>query len=553
MQELEKKAYKYAIKNAYLHDGKADLGAVIGKIKALEPDIEIKKAIEYAKHAIEMVNNMPFEEIKREYGRFEREEGFELKPVQKEEHLPELTWAEQQAVVTRFAPNPNGLMHLGSARAAILSHEYAKRYKGKFLLRFDDTDPKVKTPIPNAEELFKKDLKWLKCSIAKTYFASDRLNIYEEYMKKLIEMGRAYVCTCDPEEWRRKIKAQEACPCRNKKASEHLKRFEKMLRYEFKEGEAVLRIKTILSHKDPSVRDWWLAKIVDEPTHPRVSSEHHVWPSYNFASALDDHLLGVTLIIRGQEHQQNETKQMFLYSYFGWEYPHTIYTGRVMLEGVTLSTSKIREGIEKGVYIGWDDPRLGTIAALRRRGFQSETIRKIILSIGVKPNDTTIEWNTLAAINREIISERSERISAIEEPFRLVVEFAPAKEVKTDFGTVKLNEGLQKFIVEKKLIKNKLNGIVRLRNAYNVKIKKIAELQAFAEYAGDEKIEPIIPWITEPVKIEIMMPNAKKIERVTDKAILKKKVDETCYIDNLGFVRIDNVTETKVDAWFAHR
>ena len=485
MQELEKKAYKYAIKNAYLHEGKADLGAVIGKIKALEPDIEVKEAVEYAKHAIEKVNNMPFEEIKREYERFEQGEGFELKPVQKEEHLPELPWAEQQAVVTRFAPNPNGLMHLGSARAAILSYEYAKRYKGKFLLRFDDTDPKVKTPIPNAEELFKKDLKWLKCSVTKTYFASDRLNIYEEYMRKLIEIGRAYVCTCDPEEWRGKIKAQKACPCRNKKTSEHLKRFEKMLKHEFKEGEAVLRIKTVLSHKDPSVRDWWLAKIVDEPTHPRVSSEHHVWPSYNFASALDDHLLGVTLIIRGQEHQQNETKQMFLYSYFGWEYPHTIYTGRVMLEGVTLSTSKIREGIEKGIYIGWDDPRLGTIAALRRRGFQSETIRKIILSIGIKPNDTTIEWNTLAAINREIISEKSERISAIEEPFRLVVEFAPAKEVKTDFGTVKLNEGLQKFIVEKKLIKNKLNGIVRLRNAYNVKIKKIAELQAFAEYVGD--------------------------------------------------------------------
>lgn len=553
MQELEKKAYKYAIKNAYLHDGKADLGAVIGKIKALAPDIEIKEAIEYAKAAVEKVNSMQFDEIKAEYERFEREEGFELKPVEKEDKLPELPWAEQQEVVTRFAPNPNGLMHLGSARAAILSHEYAKRYNGKFLLRFDDTDPKVKTPIPDAERLFKRDLKWLKCDVYKTYFASDRLNIYEEYMRKLIEMGRAYVCVCDPEEWRTRIKAQKACPCRNLSPKEHMERFERMVRHEFKEGEAVLRIKTLLSHKDPSVRDWWIAKIVDEPMHPRVSSTQHVWPSYNFASAIDDHLLGVTLIIRGQEHQQNETKQMFLYSYFGWEYPHTIYTGRVMLEGAVLSTSKIREGIEKGIYIGWDDPRLGTIAALRRRGFQAETIRKVILDIGIKPSDTTIEWNTLAAINREFIINRSERISVIEEPFKLIVEYAPAKQVKTDFGTIQLNEGLQDFIVEKKHIENKLNAIVRLRNAYNVKIKKITALQAFAEYVGDEKREPIIPWITEPVEIEIMMPDAKKIKRVTDKRILRKKVDETCYIDNLGFVRIDNVTETKVEAWFAHR
>jgi glutamyl-tRNA synthetase len=551
MQILEKNAYKYAIKNAFLHDGKASLQAVIGKIKALHPEVDIKKAVKAAKAAVKRVNGMRFEEIEKEYKKFEAEEGFELKPPEKSETLPKLPWAKHQKVVTRFAPNPNGLMHLGSARAAILSYEYARRYKGKFILRFDDTDPKVKTPIENAEELFKKDLSWLGCKVDETYFASDRLDIYKQYMKKLIEMGRAYVCTCDPEKWRAKIKQQMPCPCREKKPKEHMKRFEKMLKNEYKQGEAVLRIKTILSHRDPSVRDWWIAKVVDEPVHPRVPSTEHVWPSYNFASAIDDHLLGVTLIIRGQEHQQNETKQMFLYNYFGWEYPHTIYTGRVMLEGVTLSTSKIREGIESGLYSGWDDPRLGTIAALRRRGFRAETIRKIILSIGAKPNDTTIEWNTLVAINRKLIGEKSPRINALEEPFRLIVEYAPEKEIKFDSRSLKLNAGLQDFVVEKRFV-SKVKAVIRLRNAYNVRIKKISTLQAFAEYAGDTKKQPIVPWVLEPIDMYITMPDASVQKKVVDKA-LKMKVDETYYIDELGFVRIDSVSEEKISAWFAHR
>jgi len=551
MQTIEKHAYKYAIKNAFLHNGKASLQAVIGKIKALHPEIDVKEAVDAAKEAVRKVNSMGFEAIRGEYEKIEDKEGFELRPKEKSTSLPELPWAKHQKVVTRFAPNPNGLMHLGSARAALLSYEYAKKYKGRFILRFDDTDPKVKTPIKNAEELFRKDLGWLGCKIDKIYFASDRLNIYKQYMKKLIEMGRAYICTCKPEKWREKIKQQMPCPCREKKPKEHMKRFEKMLKNEYKQGEAVLRIKTILSHRDPSVRDWWIAKVVDKPVHPRVAPTEHVWPSYNFASAIDDHLLGVTLIIRGQEHQQNETKQMFLYNYFGWEYPHTIYTGRVMLEGVTLSTTKIREGIEKGIYMGWDDPRLGTIAALRRRGFKAETIREIILDIGTKPNDTTIEWKTLAAVNRRHIGEISPRINTVEEPFRLVVEYAPEKEIKFGSKVLKLNAGLQDFVVEKCFI-DRIKAVIRLRNAYNVRIKKISSLQAFAEYVGDSKRQPVVPWVLEPIKMEITMADASKQERVIDKA-LGLKVDETAYIDGLGFVRIDEIGEEKVCAWFAHR
>lgn len=552
MQNIEKAAYKYAIKNAMLHEGKASAQAVVGKLKALFPDIDMKQAIKAAQEAAEKVNSMSFEDIQKEFERIEKEEGYELKPKQKTPGLPDLPWAKNKKVVTRFAPNPNGPMHIGSARAAILSYEYAAKYNGTFILRFDDTDPKVKKPMENAEEVFRKDLSWLGCKIDKVYFASDRLAIYRKYMVELIKKGRAYVCTCDPEEWRKKIKQQSPCPCRDKSVNEHLKRFEKMVNNEYKEGEAVLRVKTLLSHADPSVRDWWAAKVVDNPVHPRAPKTEHVWPSYNFASAIDDHLLGTTLIIRGQEHKQNETKQVFLYNYFGWEYPHTIYTGRVMLEGVVLSTSRTKEAIEAGKYSGWDDPRLGTIIALRKRGFAPETIRRIILEIGIKPNDTTIEWDMLVAINREIISNRSPRINAIDEPARLIVEFPPEKEVKiSDEIKIKLNEGLQDFFVEKKMLEG-AKGAVRLRNAYNIKVKKITSMQAFAEYAGDEKIEPIIPWVLEPIEIYITMDDNSVIKKYVDRKV-GFKVDNTYYIDNLGFVRIDKISENRIDAMFTHR
>src|SRR3989344_6387309 len=344
--EIEKTAYRYAIKNAFLHGGKADIAAVIGKVVALHKDVELRKALPSIQAMVKKVNSMPLDEIAEEYKKFEG--SYELKPPEKKEGLPDLEWAEKEGVITRFAPNPNGPFHLGSARAAILSHEYARKYGGKFLLRFDDTDPKVKKPIQNAKVIFLEDLEWLGCSVDEIYFASDRLETYYAFMRKVIEDEKAYVCTCEVEKWRSLTRQKKACPCRKKKPEKQMQLFEKMLSNELKEGNAVLRLKTDLNHADPSVRDWWIAKIVDKPEHPNTNAAgKHVWPSYNFASAIDDHEFGVTLIIRGQEHEQNQTRQEFLYNYFGWKYPHSIHFGRVSFEGAVLSTSMIRKELKR--------------------------------------------------------------------------------------------------------------------------------------------------------------------------------------------------------------
>ncbi|MFH1257220.1 MAG: glutamate--tRNA ligase [Candidatus Diapherotrites archaeon] len=552
-EKVRQHAHRYAVKNAFLHSGKADLGAVVGKVIALEKGLDFKKAMPIIKEEVDKVNAMGLEEIKAAYEKFEG--SYELKPKEKVPGLEPLEWAEKgEKAITRFAPNPNGPFHLGNARAAILSHEYARKYNGRFYLRFDDTDPKVKKPIANAKEVFLHDLQWLGCKVDEVFFASDRLEIYYEHMKKLIELGGAYVCSCESQKWREMTKEKKACPHREVEPKEQKKLFEQMLSHQLKEGQAVLRVKTELDHADPSIRDWWAAKIVDEVNHPNKNAQgKHVWPSYNFASAVDDHLLGTTLILRGQEHAQNQTKQEFLYTYFGWVYPHAMHFGRVKLEGMVLSTSKIAKGIEEGLYTGWDDPRLGTIKALRRRGFDPRALKEAIIEIGAKPNDATIEMSKLSDLDKKFIESESRRAAFFEEPVKLDVIYAQESEVEKDGVQFSLAPGTQTFLVPKKELEPLKEGsVIRLRQAYNVLLRKKDEFTAIGEWAGAAKKDKnIINWVLNPMDVEVLDAKNQKVLGVTEE-FNAKKGDRLCF-DKFGYVIVEEAKNGKINCIFTHK
>ena len=161
----------------------------------------------------------------------------------------------------------------------------------------------------------REDLKWLGCKVDEEYIQSDRLPIYYEYAEKLLRDGNAYVCTCIPDEFRKKTLQSEPCPCRSLPPTEHLERWKRMLNGGYAEGEAVVRVKTDLNHPNPAVRDWPALRIIDTKKypHPRVGSKYRVWPLYNMAAGVDDHLLGITHIIRGKEHLTNGVRQEFMY------------------------------------------------------------------------------------------------------------------------------------------------------------------------------------------------------------------------------------------------
>ncbi len=561
--DIKKEARKYAIKNAFLHNGKADVKAVVGKLIALDHELSknLSRHIKEITEEVDKVNAMGAEEIRKEFLPIEKT--YELKPKEKVAGLKPIEWAEKGGkVVTRYAPNPNGLMHLGNARAALMSWEYAEKYKGKFILRFDDTDPKVKKPIENAEEIFREDLGWLGIKVGEVYFASDRLDIYQKHMEKLIEKGKAYVCICDVEEWREKITKGNPCECRERNPEKQMKLFEDMKSGKIKEGKAVLRLKTDLKSKDPSLRDWWMAKVVNSPEHPGAGKNVHLWPSYNFASAIDDHELGVTLIIRGQEHAQNAEKQGFVYGYLGWDYPDSIHTGRIKLEKMVLSTSKTREGIERGEYSGWDDPRLGTLKALRRRGFQAKTLREILEEIGVKSSDTTVTMKALIAVNKKYVDEKAERFAFMEEPMKLKAEkckkMRVGKPVHPDFPEkgerdFELKEGVNEFWIPKSEVTGKKRGDkLRMRHAFNVRVETVGDLEAEAEFIGERKADfPVLSWIKNEVQCEVLMPDNLKKHGIIDAEIQAKKEGQIVFLERFGYARIDSLKE-KIVLVYAH-
>ena len=570
---VEELILKYALINAYTHKGKANAKAVIGKVLGENPELrpKAKEIIPLVNEVVERVNGMSIEEqeakLRELYPEF-----FEAKKEKREEKkgLPPLPKAEKGKVVTRFAPNPDGAFHLGNARAAILSHEYARLYGGKFILRFDDTDPKVKRPEPIFYEWIIEDLKWLGFQIDEIHAASDRLEIYYDYAERLIKMGKAYVCTCSPEEFREFRDKGIACPHREEPVEVQLERWRKMLNGEYKEGEAVVRIKTDLKHPNPAVRDWPALRIIDNPNHPRAGNKYRVWPLYNFASAIDDHELGVTHIFRGQEHAENETRQRYIYDYFGWEYPVTVHHGRLSIEGVILSKSKTRKGIQEGKYLGWDDPRLGTIRALKRRGIRPEAIRELIIEVGLKRSDTTISWDNLAAINRRIVEPIANRYFFVADPIPMYIEGArefvaeiPLHPDHPERGVRKLKfePGKPVYVSSDDMELFKPGNFVRLKDLFNVEIVEVSEEGIKArfhsiEYEVAKKNHwRMVHWVTEGKPCEVLVPHGDEllVRRGLLESDAELKVDDIVQFERFGFVRIDQVTAEKVVAIFAHK
>ncbi len=550
----ENDALRYAIRNAYEHKGRADAGALIGKLKALYPDAEIKTLVPIAKAAAEKVNNMGMDEIHELYEKFAAE-GFELKIPEKKVGLLDLEWAATQPVVTRYAPNPSAPGHLGHLRPAVLSYLYAKKYHGKFILRFDDTDPKLKKPLADGEQMYLDDLKWVGVTPDLVARASDRFELYDDYMKQIVEMGKAYLCTCDKEVWKAHILKQEACPCRELATSEQRERLNKFLTHTYKQGEAVLRIKTALTHEDPSQRDWPLARIVDKPLHYRVKNRY-VWPTYNFASAIDDHLMGVTLIIRGQEHYQNMLKQKWLYAHFGWTYPNAFHHGRLLMKGVELSKSKMIAGIQSGKYSGWDDPKLFTIAALRRKGFTPQGLTDLIVDLGVKTSDTVLDVPLMGNFNRKYV-QNSLTYTLVQEPIPLEVDFCPELEVKMDEKVYSLKQGRQAFFVSKEDAQKWSEGtLIRMRNAYIAKINFLDEYHVNAQFVSTKKLENTtqINWLPHGVDVKIILPGmeTKIVYGLADETLNQVHVNEEVFFPNFGFCRVDSKDEKEITLWYTH-
>ncbi|RLG78844.1 MAG: glutamate--tRNA ligase [Thermoprotei archaeon] len=581
-EEVLRELRGYALLNAVEHGGKAVPGPVISKVLGRHPELRTraKDVARAAAEAVKEVNSIPLEEQQRILEK-EYPELLQRKEAKEERKgLPPLPNVDKWGKVrTRFAPNPDFLIHLGNARPAILSHEYAKMYEGVMILRFEDTDPKTKPPMPEAYKLIKEDLRWLGVEWQEEYIQSLRMGIYYDMAKELIRRGGAYVDLCTQEEFRTYKLARKPCPHRNQEIERNLELFEKMINGHFGEGEAVLRVKTEITHKDPSVIDWVAFRIIDtdKNPHPIVGSRYAAWPTYNFAAGVDDHLLQVTHILRGKEHSINTVKQSYLYAHMGWEYPEVINLGRLKLEGLILSKSQIKKIMSEnpGRFSGPDDIRFGTIASLRNRGIEAEAIRQIIMDVGAKSTDAVVSWDNIAAANRKLIDPKTKRLMAVTKPVLLRInEYGGPAEVtipnhpdNQELGkrTIKLtpNNGVLEVYVEAQdLEKATRKGGMRLMEFCNVQIEDVSRDVAEGVYAGTslndarEKGYSIVQWVPREGSIEAEIVVPKELELRTIKAVAEPELGmlekgEKAQLVRFGFIKIQEPGKP-VKAVFIH-
>ncbi len=568
---------RIALLNAVHYDGKAQFQPVLGKLLTEKPQLKarIKEIVPVINEVIREVNALSLEKQKE----IIKEEQVEAPPKEKTEKaktLPPLPNVEAyDRVVTRFAPNPDCVLHLGSARAIVLSDEYAKMYKGSFRLRFEDTDPRLKRSALPFYDAIREDLKWLGCSWDMEVIQSDRLPIYYGHAERLIRKGGAYVCTCSSEEFRQLALAKKPCPCRDCSPTEHIARWKKMLDGTYKEGTAVVRVKTDLNHPNPAVRDWPALRIINPKKypHPRVGNKYRVWPLYNFSAGIDDHLMGMTHIIRGKEHLTNQTRQEFMYRHLGWKYPEAIHYGRMKIEGGVLSKSKIVEGVRTGAFTGWDDPRLATFIALRKRGILPETIRRLIIEVGPKTVDVTLSWDNLYALNRKLIDPLANRYFFVRDPRKILVKgISRSATVKTRLHPEHPERGFRVFKIKPKngevdfwvssqdsvLFKNE--KIVRLMGFINLKVENVEKgvIEAGFHSKSHEEARklgaPLIQWVPAETGIpcEVLMPDASTARGIAEDTCRNLKPNDIVQFERFGFVRVDSI-DWKLSTYFAHR
>ena len=525
-EDTQQMIWHLALQNAFEYEGKGAVGSVIGRIMSTRQDLrqyggQISPLVA---QSVQKANKLAQDEGLDHIESILANEAPHLlegrKKQEKREGLPELKNADGIKPVFRFAPNPNGPLSFGHARGVVINGTYAKDHDGTFILRFDDTDTTVKPPSLSAYDLIPKEVEWLLGRPAeRIVVASDRIPQYYEHAERMLEEGFGYACMCSAEKFREYRESKTNCPCRDKSPEKNLEDWNKMLDGTYKPGDAVIRVKTDMALKNPALRDWPALRMQDtvQNPHPRpnIGSTYKVWPLLDFQSAVEDHLQGVTHIIRGKDLMDSTRKQTLLYEHFGWTYPETIYWGRVKVhEWGGFSTSKMRASIENGEYEGWDDPRLPTIQGLQARGIQANALRNFWIELGVTQKDISVPLATLFSHNTKMIDDDAPRLSFVRNPIAVHLDGDIPEHVTLPLHPNHPNKGVRTILMNPSTVhieSNDASGLYRL--------KEFADVEANGILGSIERSDkrPIIHWVSESTSKEatLIIPDQEEMQRIT--------------------------------------
>lgn len=543
-----------ALQNAVEYEGKGAIGSVIGRIMAMREDLKQhgKAVTALVAAEVNQANALASSdglEALRTILQTEAPHLLEKRETKaRREGLPDLNNAEKGRVVLRFAPNPNGPLSFGHARGLVINSMYREMYDGTFILRFDDTDTKVKPPMLEAYEQIEEETAWLiGRKPDRVVIASDRIETYYEHARTMLEEGHGYVCRCSADEFKVHRVGKTNCPCRDQQVSDNIIFWERMLNGKFKPGDAVVRVKTDMTLKNPALRDWPALRIQDTKAHPHprpeIGSRFTVWPLLDFQSAVEDHLQGVTHIIRGKDLMDSTRKQTLLYQHFGWTYPETLYWGRVKVhEWGGFSTSQMRLDIEAEAYTGWDDPRLPTLQALRKRGIQAEALRNFWLELGITQKDISVPLATLYSHNTKIVDAQAPRLSFIRDPvdYMLIGEYDATLELPVHPNDSQM--GIRSWNIKQGTVWLESEDLGKM----DVRLKEFADVALHDQEARVESIErtdqrPIIHWLAASNSVDAILTETKDNKFIRHEGKLESHtypVGTIVQLERIGYARI---------------
>lgn len=554
--DVEKLITKALLENALTH-GSTRADAAMGPVMRECPEYRSKQkeVLKLAKPIAERINQQSEQDWKQELERL----GGSGAPVKEHQDPFEL---EHPAPVLRFEPSVSGPMHIGHAVPLGLNHLLAARNDGKLILRIADTNPdNIYEP---AYELLVKDAKWFTHeNISEVIIQSDRMELYYAYAERMLKEGWAYVCTCEPETFRKLIHDKQGCPCRSKPPAIHLERWE-FMRTEWKPGDAVVRVKTDIEHKNPAIRDWPALRI-NTSEHPRQKNKYRVWPLMNFSVSVDDIELGMTHVLRAKDHADNAKRQEYMYGYFDKPVPVVYNIGKINFTDLKLSTSKTRKRIDEGEFTGWDDIRLPFLPALRKRGFQNEALLRMAEEMGLSAKDKKLSkeeyFTNLEAFNREIIDPIAERAFFVEDPQIIEIKGAPIMEVEKDLhpdnkkGGRKLTVG-PKVAVDPTDLQQPEGILFRLMDAYNFRYEEGAwtyvskDLEDYQQ-AEKRRIIHYLPAEHDSYELTIKMPDGNLKQGIAEQHVRTYTQGALLQLERVGFVCVEDAS--KHECWYAHQ
>jgi len=462
----------FALKNAVAHNGKASPEAIVPKVLGEDSSLknDMKKLMADINKVVLEVNKMGIEEQKKELLILD---AHALDKKEEAVDLPEIPGIIKGKCSFRLPPGPEKQLHVGHALSFLLNEYYAKRYDGKLILRFEDTNPeKSKQEFVQG---IREDLKALGIKYDEEYFLSDNMQDYYKYADSLIKAGFAYACICPKNESNDECFEKKRCSCADKDINCSLRHWNKMRYGTYKEGECVIRLKGEMKSKNSAMWDPVIFRI-NKVKHYRQGSKYFAWPVYDFTASIEDSK--ITHVLRDSNWTQRVELQDYIREKCGiTAHPVNVLYSRYEIEGGLTKGREIRRLVNEGIVEGYDDIRLSTIKGMLKKGIQPETLRELVIDLGVSKSKKHIPMDKVYAINRKVLEKTVKHYQAIN------AEDAVILKVK------------EKGFIIPKLPKDA--KIIRLKNSFNVIISRIGKDEIIGEHAGEEfsKDVPIIPYV----------------------------------------------------------